>query len=172
MICLACLFFPAGLALIGPGLRQGALRKLSSSVAPGRLLTAEIEGAEADESEDPVVHLEFEYEVDSGSYRGQQVIDSWLLKLGGNLASFKQRFSPGRAISVLYDPERPDQGSVDLGWTWTGAPLIGLGVFLLLFSFAPVIPADLWGPGLLGLWVLLGVALVIIGMRELASAGG
>lgn len=172
MMCLSCLFFPAGLALIVLGLRQGALRKLSSSVAPGRLLASEIEGAEADGSEDPAVHLEFEYEVDSQSHRGQQVVDSWLLKLGGNLVSFKEQFSPGREIDVLYDPARPDQGLVDLGWSWTGAPLIALGVFLLIFSFAPVIPSDLWVLGLLGLWVIIGVGLVGLGIRDLSSADG
>lgn len=172
LLLFACLAFPVGCLLIVVGLRQGARRKAGSSVAEGRIIDAEAVGAEADDDRNPEVKLTFQYKAAGKQLEAEQVVRSWLLRIAGNLASFMESYSPGTQIKVLYDPERPDEAVVDLGWSWTGGPLIALGVFLLLFSVAPIIPADLWRFGFLGLWALVGVGLLITGGRDLQQEGG
>ncbi|MFP3852882.1 MAG: DUF3592 domain-containing protein [Anaerolineales bacterium] len=169
-LCLSCAFFPAGIVLMVVGIRQGRGRTQGTLPTRGRILDASVIGNES-EDEAPAVDLQFEYEAGGRSYQAEQRVTSWLFRMGGNLPNFMDRFGPGSEIGVRYDPSQPSQAAVDLGWTWTGAPLILLGAFLLIFSIAPFIPGNLWLQFFGAVWLLFSVFLMIRGIIELQETG-
>ena len=169
LICLPCAFFPAGIVLMIIGVRRGRGRIRGTKAAQGRILDASVIRNES-KDEGPAVDLRFEYVAGGRSYQAQQRVSSWLFRLGGNLPNFLDRFGAGSEVNVRYDPTQPSKAEVDLGWAWTGAPLIVLGAFLLVFAVAPFIPGNLWLKVFGAAWLLIGIFLLIRGFIELQQA--
>lgn len=167
---LVCLLLPTGIGLVILGGIRGLRRAGGSARARGRILAAEPRGSPGGEGPVDSISLRFEYSFGGQRYEGQQVVRSWLFRVGGNVVNFLDRYRPGREVSVRYDPAHPNLAQVDVGWTWSGAPLLLVGGAFILIALVPNTWGHIWVRLLFGIWILAGLTMIAVGMGDIRQA--